>query len=283
MSRRVLVTGADGQLGRALRDVLRGATFAPRGELDVTDRVAVHAAVEGTDVVVHAAAMTNVDACEADPESAGAVNERGTGNVAAAARAAGAKVIFVSTDYVFAGDAAPYDEDDAPGPLNVYGRTKLAGERSLDPERDLVVRTSWVFGDGRNFVRTILRAAGPLRVVDDQVGRPTGAPMLARVIAELVERPEATGRLHVAGDGAPCTWADLADAALTAAGRPDRVERVDSAAYAAGAARVIAPRPADSTLALKRAQEAGLPLEDWRTSVDEYVRGEIGSDEGRAG
>ena len=272
------MTGAGGQLGRALRDVLPGATFAARGDLDVTDEAAVRAAVEGRDVVVHAAAMTNVDACEAGPAAAEAVNHHGTRAVVAGARAAGAKVVFVSTDYVFSGDAAPYDEDDEPGPHNVYGRTKLAGERCLDPEQDLVLRTSWVFGEGRNFVRTILGVTGPLRVVDDQVGRPTGASMLARVIAELVETSGTAGRLHVAGDGPPCSWADLADAALAAAGRSQRVERVDSATYAA-AGRVIAPRPADSTLALTRAREAGLPLEDWRASLVEYVRAEIGSEQ----
>jgi dTDP-4-dehydrorhamnose 3,5-epimerase len=272
---RVLVTGADGQVGRALRQVLRGADLRSRSELDVTDESAVAAAVEGAAVVVHLAAMTDVDGCEADPAAAARVNEGGTRAVAAAARAAGARVVYLSTDYVFAGDRPPYGEDDPPRPLNVYGRSKLAGEGYLDPRRDLVVRTSWVFGDGRNFVRTILSAAGKgtPRVVDDQVGRPTSAAMLARALATVAERPELTGRLHVAGDGPPCSWADLADAALAAAGRDVRVERVDSAAYAATASRVIAPRPADSTLALERARREGVPLEDWRKSLDEYVRG----------
>lgn len=270
---RLLVTGAGGQAGRALREVLPGADYRGREELDVTDEEAVAAAVEEAGVVVHAAALTNVDACEADPEAAAAVNDRGTHNVAVAARACGARVVFLSTDYVFAGDDPPYSEDDPPGPLNVYGRTKLAGEGHLDPRRDLVVRTSWLFGDGRNFVRTILAAEGVPKVVDDQIGRPTGAAMLARVLAEVVARPEVTGTLHVAGDGPPCSWADLADAALAAAGRSVRVERVDTAAYAARAGRVIAPRPPDSTLQLTRARRMGLPLEDWRTSLEAHVRG----------
>lgn len=268
----ILVTGGDGQVGRALRAVLPQADVRSRAELDATDADAVAAAVEGAGVVVHAAAMTNVDACEADPAAAAAVNDSGTRLVAEAAHASGARVVYLSTDYVFSGDAAPYDEDDPTGPLNVYGRTKLAGEAHLDPARDLVVRTSWVFGDGRNFVRTILGVAAP-RVVDDQVGRPTGAAMLARAVAWALGRPDVTGRLHVAGDGRPCSWADLADAALEAAGRDARVERVDSAAYAAGAGRVIAPRPADSTLHLARARRLGVPLEDWRKSLESYVRG----------
>lgn len=274
-SGRILVTGAGGQVGRALGAVLRGADLRTHAELDVTDADAVAAAVEGAEVVVHAAAMTNVDACEADPGAAEAVNDHGTRVVAAAARERGAKVLYLSTDYVFAGDAAPYDEDDPTGPLNVYGRTKLAGERHLDPRRDLVVRTSWVFGDGRNFVRAILAADATPRVVDDQRGRPTSAAMLARALVAILERPGLTGRLHVAGDGPPCSWADLADAALASAGRDVRVTRVDSATYARGAGRVIAPRPADSTLQLTRARAAGLPLEDWRASVDAYVR-EVG-------
>lgn len=273
VSGRVLVTGGDGQVGAALRALLPHCDFRSRDELDVTDPAAVTAAVEGAAVVVHAAAMTNVDACEAEPEAAAAVNDGGTRLVAEAAHAAGARVLYLSTDYVFSGDAAPYGEDDTTGPLNVYGRTKLAGEGHLDPERDLVVRTSWVFGDGRNFLRTILAAAPPLRVVDDQVGRPTSAVALALALSALVGRPEVTGRLHVAGDGEPCSWAGLADAALAAAGRDVRVERVDSASYAAGAGQVIAPRPPDSTLQLTRARELGLPLEDWRDSVAAYVRG----------
>lgn len=275
-SPRVLVTGAGGQVGRALRALLPDADHRPRAVLDVTDEDAVRAAVEGKDVVIHAAALTAVDACEAEPEAAASVNDRGTRAVADAAHSAGARVVYLSTDYVFSGDDPPYDEDDEPGPLNVYGRTKLAGERHLDPARDLVVRTSWVFGDGRNFVRTMLGAAdtgSPLRVVDDQCGRPTGAVMLARALVTVLGRPELAGTVHVAGDGPPCSWADLADAALESAGLDVRVTRVGSPAYAASAERVIAPRPANSTLALTRAREAGLPLEDWRHSLDSYVRG----------
>jgi dTDP-4-dehydrorhamnose reductase len=274
-SGRVLVTGARGQVGRALRATIPDADFRSKAALDVTDEEAVAAAVDGAHLVIHAAALTSVDGCEADPGAAAAVNDRGTEVVARAAHAAGAKVVYLSTDYVFAGDDAPYDEDDPTGPLNVYGRTKLAGEAHLDPARDLTIRTSWVFGEGRNFVRTILRAAvaSTPRVVDDQVGRPTGAPMLGRVLAHVAERSELSGVLHVAGDGAPCSWADLADEALARAGLDVRVDRVDSASYAAGAGRVIAPRPPDSTLHLARARRLGLPLEDWRSSLDDYVKG----------
>ncbi len=270
----ILVTGADGQVGRALRDVLPSADFRSKSGLDVRDEAAVRDAVGGKELVIHTAAMTNVDACEADPESAVAVNDRGTRNVVAAARSHGTKVIFLSTDYVFAGDAPPYGEDDPVGPVNVYGRTKLAGEAHLEPERDLAVRTSWVFGDRHNFVRAILAAASGRRptVVDDQIGRPTAATALARALAHLAENPRLVGRLHVAGDGPPCSRADLADAALENAGLDTRVARVDSASYAASSPSPVAPRPANTTLELARARRAGVPLEDWRGSLESYVR-----------
>ena len=271
------MTGADGQVGLALREVLPTADFRPRTSLDVTDAASVRRALEGKDLVIHAAAMTNVDACETDPESAFAVNDRGTRNVAAAARVHGATIVFLSTDYVFAGDAPPYDEDDPPGPVNVYGRTKLAAEAHLDPERDLVVRTSWVFGHRHNIVRMILSAArkGPLKVVNDEIGRPTAATSLARALAHIVENPHLVGRLHVAGDGPPCSRADLADTALEYAGLDTRVTRVDSSSYAASSPDLIARRPANATLQLTRARRAGVPLHDWRTALGAYVKGLI--------
>lgn len=272
---RVLVTGAGGQLGRALRAFLPRADYRSRRELDVTDEVAVERALEGTEIVVHAAAMTNVDVCEARPDEAWAVNERGTQNIATAAHAGGAKVIHLSTDYVFPGDDPPYEEDDETRPVNVYGRTKDAAEGHLDLERDLVVRTSWVFGGERNFVRTIVEAARSRvpRVVDDQVGRPTGAADLARALAHVVHGEGVVGRLHVAGDGPPCSRADLADEALARAGIDVRVARIDSASFAATAGGPVAPRPPNTTLELERARELGVPLVDWRASLDEYVKG----------
>lgn len=272
---RVLVTGAGGQVGSALRRILPRATFRAKDELDVTDAGAVERAIAGTDVVVHTAALTNVDECERRPADARSVNDRGTGHVAAAARRHGARVILLSTDYVFAGDRPPYSEDDERAPVNLYGQTKVAAEDHLDPDRDLAVRTSWVFGGRRNFVRAILEAARTVtpRVVDDQVGRPTGAADLARALGFLAADAAIVGRLHVSGDGPPCSRADLADRALERIGSPVRVQRLDSAAYAAQAESAIAPRPPNTTLDLERARTLGVPLVDWRTSLDEYVKG----------
>jgi dTDP-4-dehydrorhamnose reductase len=255
------VTGGGGQVGRALAHVLPDATLLDLGELDVTDPEAVARAAAGHDVVIHAAAITDVDGCEDDPDRAFAVNAAGAGHVAAA----GIRVIHLSTDYVFDGHArTPYAEDAEPAPLSVYGRSKLAGERAvLARPGNLVVRTAWVYGEGRNFVRSVLaaEAAGtPLRVVDDQIGRPTFAADLAAALAVLATGGE-TGVVNVTGDGEPGSWADVAELVV---GHP--VERVSTDEFGARA-----PRPRWSVLALDRARALGLPLSDWRTSVRRYV------------
>ncbi len=259
------MTGADGQVGRALRAHLPGAVFLTRGDLDVTDQRMVRHLLGGVDLVVHCAAMTDVDGCEREPERAMVVNAWGAAYVATAAD----RVIQLSTDYVFDGrkDGA-YMEDDPPNPQSAYGRSKLEGERAvLEAGPNLVVRTSWVFGDGRNFLRSILaaeRAGRPLRVVADQRGRPTYAGDLALALAHLAGGEDA-GILHVAGDGEPCSWAELAELAV---GHP--VEHVTTEQWGAPA-----PRPANSVLALERARERGVPLGDWRASVRSYV--EVGA------
>jgi dTDP-4-dehydrorhamnose reductase len=261
---RVLVTGAGGQVGRALRAHLPRAVFLDRSTLDVCDPGAVQAAFGPGDVVVHTAAKTDVDGCERDPDAAFAANAQAARSVAET----GARVIHISTDYVFDGRShAPYREDDPTGPLSVYGRSKLAGERAvLSRPGNLVVRTSWVYGDGRNFFRAILaaeRAGRALRVVDDQRGRPTAAADLARALAYLLSAG-VSGVVHVTGDGEPCTWADLAELAV---GHP--VERISTEEFGAPA-----PRPRSSVLALDRARALGVPLADWRDSVRRYLEGE---------
>ena len=260
-------------MGTALRTLMPEARFATRTELDVTKPASVRDAASGMEAVVHLAANTNVDGCELDPEAARLVNSAGTRHVVEGARAAGAKVVYVSTDFVFAGDRdGEYAEDDDTGPVNVYGTTKLEGERHLDPALDLIVRSSWIFGRGRNFVDTILGLArrGPVRVVTDQRGRPTSALELARALVFLVDAA-ATGTIHVAGDGPPASWAGLARAAVGAARLDAEVIEIDTASYAAEAGRPVAPRPPNSALALDKARDLGVPLLDWRTSVADYV------------
>ena len=271
----VLVTGAAGQVGQALQRELPSARFLPHSELDVTVPTAVHEAARGADVIVHLAAMTDVDGCERDPKAADAVNSLGTRNVAEAAEDTGARVIYVSTNYVFDGTKIEeYAEEDRPAPLNAYGRSKLAGESEvLGRGRNLVVRTSWVFGGGRNFVKAILGAAkrrGDVDVVHDQVGRPTWHRDLAAALAELA-REEMTGVLHVAGEGEPGSWADLARATLKAAGLTARVNNVDTAAYQHQDGSRAATRPANGALLLQKARREGVRLGDWNTSLREYV------------
>jgi dTDP-4-dehydrorhamnose reductase len=272
----VLVTGSGGQVGRALRPLLPKARFLSRTELDTTDASSVGAAIEGTEAVIHLAAMTHVDDCEVETERAWAVNAEGTRHVAEAAAEEGARLVYVSTDYVFDGTKqGEYVEDDPPKPINVYGRTKLEGERhARTVPGAAIVRTSWVIGEGRNFVRTIVSAARDgraLRVVDDQRGRPSFADDLARAIVYLLEH-EIEGVINVAGDEEPCTWADLAELAVRAVGLDSAVEHVDTETYARVAGRVIAPRPTNSVLSLEKARRLGVPLADWRTSLEGYVK-----------
>jgi dTDP-4-dehydrorhamnose reductase len=295
---RVLVTGANGQLGRDLVDALSGrvpvaglaadertgslgtrpscdvvATDLP--DLDITDRDAVLRRFDEVcpDAVIHGAAFTAVDACESDPDLAFAVNAVGTRNVAEGARRTGAHLVYVSTDYVFDGTSPrPYLEWDTPHPASVYGRSKHAGELECSPH-DSVVRISWVCGyHGTNMVKTVLRLAdgpGVLRFVDDQRGSPTFTADLAGVLAEIAtsRRP---GRFHVTNQGVT-TWFGLAREVLSAAGHdPARVEPVTTAELDPPRP---APRPANSVLdnaALRLGGRALLP--PWEDGLRRLVR-----------
>lgn len=276
---RVLVTGADGQLGREL-----GAVFAAGGHevvptdqdsLDVGDRDQVLQAFATTrpSAVVHTAAWTAVDACESDPERAFRVNALAVRHVAEGARRFDAHVCHLSTDYVFDGTkAGPYLEWDQPNPRSVYGMSKLGGERELDANATLV-RTAWVCGrHGSNMVKTILRLAGErdqLAFVDDQRGSPTFAADLAAKIFELVvgRRP---GTFHVTNQGAT-TWYELARAVMSSAGLdPDRVRPISGAELDPPRP---APRPANSVLDNAALRMSGLTaLPPWRESLDRLVQ-----------
>ena len=261
---RVLVTGAGGQVGREVLAALAGrdVVAADHQSLDVTDRDAVLGAMTtlAPDAVVHTAAWTAVDDCEADPDRAFAVNALGTRHVADGARRVGAHVLYVSTDYVFDGTKpAPYTEWDEPNPQSVYGHSKLAGERELGPEAT-VVRASWICGRyGTNMAKTILRLAGEhdtLTFVDDQRGHPTFADDLAGMLVRLLvdRRP---GVYHVTNQGA-VSWFEFARAVLEAAGLdPQRVQPITTADLQPPRP---APRPANSVLDNAALRLAGLPL-----------------------
>ena len=249
---RVLVTGAGGQLGRELVHAFgeHDVVALDHASGDVTDRDAVLQAVTtvAPEAVVHAAAWTAVDACEGDPDRAYRVNALGTRHVTEAARRVGAQVCFLSTDYVFDGaKPEPYVEWDPPNPASAYGRSKLAGERELDPGA-ILVRTSWVCGrHGHNMVKTILRLAGEhdqLTFVDDQRGHPTFADDLATMIRRLVLERR-SGVYHVTNQGA-VSWFEFARAVLEAAGLdPERVKPIATADLDPPRP---APRPPNSVL-----------------------------------
>ena len=276
---RWLVTGAGGMLGRDLVSVLSAAghdvTAARRADLDITDATAVKAAVAGHDVVVNAAAWTDVDGAEADEAAATAVNGTGTRHIAAACAATGARLLHVSTDYVFPGDAtAPYPEDAPTDPVNGYGRSKLAGEvavRDLLPDTGYIVRTAWLYGaHGPNFVATMLRLAQSrdiVDVVDDQRGQPTWSFALAEQLVRLglaaVDGTARAGAYHGTASG-ETTWFGLARAVFEEAGlNPARVHPTTSDKFVRPARR-----PAFSVLGHDRWAAAGLaPLPHWRTML----------------
>jgi dTDP-4-dehydrorhamnose reductase len=257
LSRGVLVTGAAGQLGAALCEEFAdvGAAGLTRAEWDVT--LPVPAGLPEVDVVLHAAAWTDVDGAETDPQGAAAVNVGGTQHAAEL----GVPLVVFSTDYVFDGQKGePYVESDAPNPLSVYGRTKLQGEAAAG-DAAWIVRSSWLFGwTSTNFVRTMLRLGAErdeVAVVDDQRGCPTYVGHLAGAVRGLLDRPR--GLWHLAADG-DCTWAEFAEAIFEEAGLDCRVRRIRTEELSRPA-----PRPAYSVLRSERPDAPCLP--HWREGL----------------
>lgn len=277
---RWLITGAGGQLGTDLCATLRAdpndvdEVYAPHhAELDIADAAAVARVIADVrpDVVINAAAYTAVDAAESDTDAAYRVNAAGPAVLAAALGGSNARLIHVSTDYVFAGDASrPYEVDDPTGPTSAYGRTKLAGEiavRELLPTASAVVRTAWVYGaTGGNFVKTMARlerSRETLDVVDDQRGSPTWSADLARGLVELARSAAAPGTYHCTNAG-ETTWFGFTQAIFEELGAdPQRVRPTTTEAFPRPA-----PRPAYSVLSDAGWRAAGLrPLPPWRDAL----------------
>ena len=213
----VLILGANGMLGRDLATVFPGARLCGHKDLDITDEAAVKAYILDAkpDLVINAAAYTNVDGCEDEPETAFAINGDAPGYIAAACREVGARLVHYSTDYVFDGSKTEYVESDETNPINVYGASKLRGEQNIARNMDdyRIIRTSWLFGrHGKNFVETIRHLSKEnetVRVVTDQVGKPTYTADLARKTTEIAECPP--GIYHVTNDDV-CSWYEFARA-----------------------------------------------------------------------
>ena len=280
---RVLVTGANGQLGRALMALLPQAGFQPTGvdlpEVDISDTVAMTAwDWSGYDVIINAAAWTNVDGAET-PEGrrlSWRANTVGPVNLARAATQHGLTLVHISTEYTFDGATPVHTEEETPSPLGVYGQSKAAGDAAVSVcPRHYLVRTSWVVGDGKNFVKTMLslaeRGIAP-SVVSDQTGRLTFASDLAAGIIHLISSGADYGTYNLSGEGPIVSWADIAKRVYECAGHsPDEVTSVTTEEYYADQ-EGIAPRPLSSALDLSKIEATGFTPADSTQRLDAYLR-----------
>lgn len=279
----ILLTGCNGQLGRAIQkeyqgepvefvctDVVAGADCI---KLDITDVVGVEAMTARVrpEVIINCAAHTGVDACESEWDSAYRINALGPRNLSIAAAKYQAKLIHVSTDYVFSGDGSkPYTEFDIPNPQGAYGKTKLEGERFVEKfaGRYFIIRTAWLYGEGNNFVKTMLRLAetnAKVRVVSDQFGSPTSTKELAKLI-HVLEPSENYGLFH-GTCGGNCSWAEFAEEIFALSGRDTQVEHITTAEY-----KTPAKRPAYSVLDNYMLQlTSAYRMADWKDAIREYL------------
>lgn len=276
---KILVTGVSGQLGYDVERELDQRGIEHLGtssrELDITDREAVERLMESyrPDAVIHCAAYTKVDLAEDEPERCWAVNADGTRNVAAACRRTGAKLLYISTDYVFPGTGERfYGTGDPTGPVNTYGRSKLAGELAVQSllEKYFIVRISWVFGkNGNNFVKTMLRLAetrAELSVVCDQIGSPTYTADLAPLLCDMVQT-ERYGVYHATNEGT-CAWSEFAEAIFELAGRQVAVHPIPTSAYPTKAAR-----PLNSRMSKESLRDNGFQaLPEWKDALARYLK-----------
>lgn len=277
--KRIIVTGCNGQLGRAVNKEFEGNTEiefvnTDVAELDITniDKVMELAREVKPYAIINCAAHTGVDACETEADNAYRINAVGPRNLSIAASETGAKMIHISTDYVFDGKASrPYIEFDRPNPQGMYGATKLAGEMMVKDfaEHYFILRTAWLYGDGKNFVKTMLRLSetnDKVRVVKDQVGSPTSTKELAGAIAQLLFT-ENYGLFHATCEGS-CSWAEFAREIFRLAGKSTLVEGITTEEYNAPAAR-----PAYSILENYMLKlTSGYLFADWHDAIEEYIK-----------
>jgi dTDP-4-dehydrorhamnose reductase len=276
----ILITGAGGQLGTALRNKYPGAKAVSRDELDITNKGAVDSFDwSGIKYLVNAAAYTNVDSAETAEGRIAAwkTNAMAAGFLAEAARAHDLTMVHISTDYVFDGTHELHTEDEDFSPLSSYGASKAAGDVviSLVPKH-YILRSSWVVGEGKNFVRSILglgqKGIEP-GVVADQFGRPTFAVELARAIDHLLTNQVAFGAYNASNGGDVVSWADLARAVYKEAGFNLKVSDTTAAEYFAG--KVAADRPVHSAFDLSKIESTGFKPTDWREDLKDYIQKEM--------
>ena len=280
---KILITGGKGMLGRTLQAELAAheRVVADLPEWDITDGTAFTSRLlaEKPDVVVHCAAMTKVDDCETNRDLAFKLNEEGTRNVALASKAAGARLVAISTDYVFSGDPPrepwAWGEMDIPRPRTVYGMSKFAGEQMIQmlyPDNSVILRIAWLYGaGGPSFVHTMLKlgaqAGDPLMVVNDQFGNPTSTNVVADVIRFLLTKPEVSGVVHGTCED-QCSWYDFACEIFRMARLSREVVPCSTAEFPRPA-----PRPANSRLEKRMLRWCGLPpMPDWREALCEFMR-----------
>lgn len=278
MSERMLITGANGQLGRALQEQYPEAHAVDRDELDISNYDTLRAYDwENVSTIINAAAYTKVDEAET-PEglvTAWQANATGVANLATVAREHDLTLIHFSTDYVFDGQKEnPYTEEDTINPQNVYGASKAAGElaATLSP-KTYIVRTSWVIGDGGNFVKTMLKLGADkenLTIVNDQIGRPTFTTELVRATDHLLHNDIEAGTYHVSNSGEATSWADLARKVFEVSGLACEVTNTTTKEYFANK-EVYANRPLNSVFNLEKIQSTGFESEDWQTALKTYL------------
>lgn len=275
------IIGANGQLGTALRQQYPNAKFADQAELDITDRQSVEAFDwSGIEIVLNAAAFTNVDGAET-PEgrvAAWKVNASAVANLTRVCRAHNMTLVHISSDYVFDGTRDPHTEDEDFSPLSVYGASKAAGDLLVEQlDKFYLLRTTWVIGEGKNFVRTMLGLAekniSPTVVVD-QIGRLTFTSELVRIIDHLLSTNAAYGTYNATNDGPLESWADITRRIFKLAGRDDlTVTDTTTAEYFAGK-NGIAPRPLGSNMSLEKLHATGFTSRDWTDDLKNYIVGE---------
>ena len=275
----IFIVGANGQLGRALQAKYPNAQKADIDELDITNKDSVLGFDwSGIKYILNAAAYTNVDRAETDKETATKVNATAVSYLAEVAKQKDIILVHNSTDYVFDGSKSPHTEDEQFSPLSVYGKSKAEGDKFVhDAPKHYILRTSWVIGEGKNFVGTMLelgkKGVAPT-VVSDQIGRLTFTKELVKAIDLLLTKKAPYGTYNVSNGGDPASWAEITREIFKDAGFDLQVTDTSTAKYFEGKEN-IAPRPLNSTLDLSKIQAVGFAPVDWRVDLKDYIEKEM--------